>query len=149
MGFFGYFSNVIIISLFWSLLITTVLYTMPESDRDIIAGFSDADGINTDYEQTTVDFQDSLDTQKKFGLVDLAALALYSGNIMLDLAGNFLFAIPSMFSLLFWGIFQLIHINIFLEAQILLWIKGLFSIITTILLLKFLLGIRTQSLGAV
>lgn len=149
MAFFNYFTTVILISFFWSLMITTVLYAMPTSDRNIIVGFEEAEGISTDYQQTTREFQDSLTTQKRFGLVDLAALALYSGNMMLDLAGNFLFAIPSMFSLLFWGIFQLIHINIYLQGQITLWLKGLFAVIATIILFQFLLGVRTQSLGAV
>lgn len=149
MGFFNYFTTVLIISLFWGFMITTILYQMPTADRDIIVKFENAQGISTDYKATTRKFQESLEEQQQFGLVDLGSLALFSGNIIIDLALNSFFAIPQMFSLLFKGIFTLLHINVFLQAQLLLWVQGIFSIIATLVLIRFLLGVRTQSLGAV
>lgn len=149
MGFFSYFGTVILVSAFWSLLITTTLNFMPEADRNVIIGFEEAEGIQTDFDDTTREFQSSLQSQKNFGIVDLAALALYSGNIVVDLAANFFFAIPQMFSLLFWGIFSLLRVNDYLQEQVLIWVKGILSIVATLVLVQFLLGVRSQSLGAV
>lgn len=149
MGFFSYFGTVILVSAFWSLLITTTLNFMPDADRNVIISFEEAEGIQTDFDATTREFQSSLQSQKNFGIVDLAALALYSGNIVIDLAANFFFAIPQMFSLLFFGIFSLLRVNDYIQVEFLIWIKGLLAIVATMILIQFLLGVRSQSLGAV
>lgn len=151
MGFFNYLIGVILISAFYSLAITMVLYSLdnvPGVDLSVVDGYNN-DSVKLDYHAASNDFQDSLQTQKNFSVVDLGALALYSGNIVADLAGNFIFAIPSMFSLLFTGIFILLPVNYFLQQQVILWLKAILSIITTIILITFLLSVRTQSLGGI
>lgn len=147
MGFFSYFGTVILVSMFWSLLITTTLHFMPDADRNIIVKFETTDLITTNTDDITQEFQASLQDEKSFGIVDLAALSLYSGNIAVDLAVNFFFAIPEMFYLLFFGVFSLLHVNDFIQIQFLIWIQGIFAIIATMVLIQFILGIRTISSG--
>jgi len=151
MGFFNYFMNIVIISLFYSLFITTSLYNLdsaPHVNVGIVVEFQDSE-INLDYGQTSDEFQNAINTQTEFGAADLAALALFSGNIIVDLAGNFLFAFPNMISLLITGIFLIFPMNGYIQTEILLWAKALISIVCAIFLLQFLLGARTQSLGSI
>ncbi len=148
MGFFNYLGSVLIVSAFYSLLLTTSIHTIPELQDDVVISFTDSPA-NLDFDDSTLQFQDSISKQKRFGVVDLGALALFSGNIVVDLAANFLFAIPSMFTLFFGSLFNLIPINSFLQKEILIWVQGLLSIISALLLIQFLLGARTASLGAV
>jgi len=153
MGFFGYFGTVILVSMFWSFLITTTIHFIPDSEKNIVVAFDPDQGnysnITTDSDEIAREFQSSLQSQKNVGIVDLAALALYSGNIFVDLAVNFFFAVPEMFYLLFYAIFQIFHVNSFLQLELTMWVSGLFAIFATITLIRFLLGIRSQSLGAV
>lgn len=150
MGFFNYFIGIIIVSAFYSLFITTVVYNLDSSPIDIgiIISFQDS-SVNIDYGSTSQEFQSAINTQKSFGGADLAALALFSGNIILDLAANFIFAFPNMISLLITGIFLLVPLNGFLQNELILWVKAIISIISAIFLLQFLLGARTQSLGSI
>lgn len=148
MGFFSYFQTVILVSAFWSLLITTTVHFMPADQRAIIVEFETAEGIQTDFDESTRQFEQSLSAQKSFGVVELGALALYSGNIMVDLASNFFFAIPEMFYLLFKGIFGLLQVNDFIQSQVLTWVQGILAVVATMTLITFILGIRSQSLGA-
>jgi len=148
MGFFNYFMTIIIVSAFYSLFITTAVYSLDDSPIDIgiIISFQ-GDEVNLDYGTTSQEFQSAINTQKSFGGADLAALALFSGNIILDLAANFIFAFPNMISLLITGVFMLVPVNGLLQNEIVLWVKAIMSIISAIFLLQFLLGARTQSLG--
>jgi len=148
MGFFNYFMTIIIVSAFYSLFITTAVYSLDEAPVNIgiIINFQ-GDEVNLDYGTTSQEFQSAINTQKSFGGADLAALALFSGNIILDLAANFIFAFPNMISLLITGVFMLVPINGFLQNELVLWVKAIISIISAIFLLQFLLGARTQSLG--
>ncbi len=95
MGFFNYFMTIVIVSAFYSLFITTAIYSLEDSPVNIgiIISFQ-GDEVNLDYGTTSQEFQSAINTQKSFGGADLAALALFSGNIILDLAANFIFAFP-------------------------------------------------------
>lgn len=150
MGFFNYFLTIIIVSAFYSLFITTAVYNLEDSPVNIgiIIAFEES-GVNIDYGETSQEFQSAINTQKGFGTADLAALALFSGNIVLDLSANFLFAFPNMISLLITGVFLLVPIDGFLQNELILWTKAIISIVSAFFLLQFLLGARTQSLGAI
>ena len=150
MGFFNYFMTIIIISAFYSLFITTSVYNLESAPVNIgiIIEFRES-GAYIDYGQTSEDFQTAINTQKDFGGTDLASLALFSGNIIVDLAGNFIFAFPNMISLLVTGIFHLVPLNGFLQTELILWLKAIISIVSAIFLLQFLLGARTQSVGSI
>jgi len=148
MTFFQYFISIVLLSAFYSFAIVSLTYTLPDSDMNFIVQFSTDDAIR-DYGETSREFQDSLQTQKQFGIVDAGALALFSGNILLDLAVNFFFAVPSMFALFFSAIFYFLKINVFLQNEIILLVKAILAIISSIFLIRFLLGARTQSLGAI
>lgn len=150
MAFFHYFISVVLMSLFWSFSITTIVYALqqnPVQDINFIVEFQNADLPS--YQETGQDFQTNLQSQKQFGIVDAGALALFSGNLLLDLTLNFFFAVPNMFYLFFSGIFAFLHINVFLQKEIILWVQIVLSVISTIFLFQFLLGARTQSLGVI
>jgi hypothetical protein len=139
----------LIISFFYSLYITGSIYALAEQggiDTGIVTSFTESD-VKINYANTTQDFQNAINTQQSFGVVDLGALALYSGNIVLDLSSNFIFAFPSMLSVLFEGFFEIFNVNGYLQQEVLIWSKGILSIMGAIFLLQFLLGARTQTSG--
>lgn len=148
MSFFNYLLSIVIVSAFYSLFITTAVYSLDDAPIPIgiIISFQDSE-INIDYGETSQEFQSAINTQKSFGGADLAALALFSGNIVLDLAANFIFAFPNMISLLITGVLLIVPLDGFLANELILWSKAIVSIVSALLLLQFLLGARTQSLG--
>lgn len=157
MGFFQYFTAIILLSAFYSFAITTIVYSLPPQDKNFIIQFN-CEGQNDeeciykgirDYGETTREFQESLQTQKQFGIIDAGSLALFSGNMLLDLAVNFFFAVPNMFQLFFTGLFSFLHLNFYLQTEILIWIKAILAVVSSIFLFQFLLGARTQSLQVV
>lgn len=150
MAFFHYFISVVLMSLFWSFAITTIVYALqqnPVQDINYIVEFQNADIPS--YAETGQEFQTNLQLQKQFGIVDAGALALFSGNLLLDLTINFFFAVPNMFYLFFSGMFAFLHINVFLQKEIVTWVQVVLAVISTIFLFQFLLGARTQSLGVI
>lgn len=90
--------------------------------------------------------QNTLTKETQFSVVDLGALALFSGNILLDLLVNFAFALPQMITLLINGFMMLIGNN--LDSQIVLYVEIFASSVVMIMyfigLLTLLTNIRSR-----
>lgn len=113
---------IIIVQLFFSFGINIYAYTLPQEAKIHVNPFTDSDAA-IDIDSTTQTVQDSIEKQTNFPLIDLGALAFYSGNIVIDLILNFAFAIPTMITLLFNGLLQMFSI----DTQISIYIQGTLS----------------------
>jgi hypothetical protein len=98
------------IQLFYAFGISLLTHAMPLGSSDYVTSFSDL-GQSIDLEGTSELVQDSLQSQTNIPLVDVGALVFYSGNILIDLLLNFVFALPQMFGLLITGFLMLFSIN--------------------------------------
>lgn len=134
------FKLIIIVQLFFSFAITGLAYAIPDDALNYVTSFSNpADEIT--FEGVTEEVQDSLEQQTNIPVIDLGALVFYSGNILIDLLLNFVFAIPQMLGLLVHGLMLLLNVDTYLiglvqgfaSAVVLaLYVIGIMQLLTSI-----------------
>lgn len=135
---------VLVVHLFFSFGINAFVYSLPADDRQALTIYESNPAYmkSSDVYQK---FNQSISSQTNFSILNVTALALYSGNIMADLLTNFIFAVPAMSTILLEVVFSLVSVPIATQNGI----KILFSVIifATIImgLLRFLTSSRTTS----
>lgn len=139
-----YFKAILLTQLFYSLAITLLVYSLsPVGFDPAIQGFSNSSS-NVDATEITSQVQDTLTRQTKVSVVDVGALVLFSGNILLDLLLNFTFALPQMITLLIDGVVRLIGIDAEITNTVQIFATALIMIMYFIGLLTLLTNIRSQ-----
>ncbi len=81
--------------------------------------------------------------QKNIPIIEMGALLFYSGNFLLDLGVNFIFAIPEMIGLLLHGIAFLFDIDNTIMNNIQLFVTGIMGVLYVLGLLQMMLSIRS------
>ncbi len=105
----NWFKAILLVQLFFSFGITVYTYSIPDEAKDYVTSFSDLSERIT-LEDVSDDVQSSLSRQTNLPVIEFGALLFYSGNIILDLLLNFIFAIPEMITLTINGILLLFEI---------------------------------------
>jgi len=136
------FRAVLFMQLFFAVAISLYAYSLPADALGHAEIMTDLDTpININ--QTSVEIQESMEQQTDIPLIDVGALIFYSGNIIIDLVLNFLFAIPQMIQLLIDIIMTLANIN----AGVITIVKIFAGVATTIFymisVMTMLIGIRS------
>lgn len=140
MSAMDYFKAVLLTQLFYGVAITLILYGIEGTTlAPQIQVFTDVGG-SIGLTNVTEEVQNSLHRETQFSVVDLGALALFSGNILLDLLVNFAFALPQMVTLLINGITSLIGI----DAQITVIVQGFATAVIMIMYFIALLSLLTN-----
>lgn len=136
------FKVVIAIMLFYSGAITMITYSVPDDAKQYVSGFSDiSEDININSVGTQI--QNSVETQTDIPVVEIGALVFYSGNILIDLILNFIFAIPEMIGMLINGIMLLVGIDSYLFAVVETIMAVTFLVFYLIGVIQMLVGIRS------
>lgn len=136
------FKGIIIMQLFYAFIITGLAHSMPASTQTYLTGFSDVtDEINL--QNVSAEVQDSLNRQTQIPVIEMGALVFYSGNILLDLLINFMFAIPQMIGLLINGIMLLFNVDSYIFAIAELFFSVVVSAMYIIGLIQLITGIRS------
>ena len=138
----------IIVSLFYSFAITVLTYAMPASALVYTDVFSNAD-TTLNLNATAQQFQDSLANQRNIPVIELGALVFYSGNILLDLLLNFVFAVPQMLNLLIQTFGLLFGFDPVLGAYLQIFTTVLLTVLYIFGLITMLMGIRSGNLSGV
>lgn len=102
-----YLKAIILVQLFFSFAITVIVYALPADLKVYVDPFSDVSG-SIDMQGVANDLESNLQGQQNIPLIDVGALVFYSGNKLLDLILNFIFAVPEMIGLLIYGIVSLL-----------------------------------------
>jgi len=139
----GWMMGIIIVQLFFSLGITMITYSMPDSSTSVEAtSYTD---ITKRINLTSVgnDIEGGLTQQTSIPVIELGALVFYSGNILIDLLLNFIFALPEMAFLLMSIITNILGIDNFLMDQIQIFTSVLIFAIYFIGVIQLLTGIRS------
>jgi hypothetical protein len=136
------FKTVIMIMLFYSVSITLISYAMPAGSHDFVTSFNDV-GLSIDLETVSGQVQDSLEDQTSIPVIELGALVFYSGNILIDLLLNFMFAIPQMIALLTNGALRLFGLDGQIVGIIQMFGSVAFTILYFIGIIQLLTGIRS------
>lgn len=138
----SYFKVIIIVMLFYAVSITLLEYTIPSPALVQITTFTNVgDGVNLN--ETSAKVQDSLTKQTSLPLVEIGALVFYSGNILLDLLLNFIFAIPQMVGLLINGLCLLINLPDFVATTVQVFASVVMVVVYLISLIQLLTNIRS------
>ena len=116
-NFLNYFKAALIVQLFWSIAVTLLVLSMPSSDLVYLSFASESPTAST-IDSVGDQMQGALSSSSTLPVVDSATLVFYSGNIVLDLIGNFVTAIPQMFTLLLKALFSLFPIDIMLQKRL-------------------------------
>lgn len=144
MSAMDYFKAVLLTQLFYSVAIVLILYGLEGTTlAPHIQSFSDVGG-SIGLNNVTSEVQNTLDRETQFSVVDLGALALFSGNILLDLLVNFAFALPQMITLLVNGVLQLIGVDAQITAIVQIFATAVIMIMYFIALLSLLTNIRSR-----
>lgn len=146
MNVIDYLRIIVLISVFYSFAITTLSYTLPDKPKYILTSFESYSNVYN-VQNITRKFEQTYQAQTSIPLADMAALVFYSGNIFIDLLFNFIFAIPSMLTLLLDVILRLLNVPAFLASLIKLTVYSISFIFYIIMLISALLGIRTGRLS--
>lgn len=147
MDIMSLFKVVLMIQLFYSFSITTITYALPDDSLDFVTSFSDITS-KVNLESVSGDVQDSLQRQTNIPVVELGALVFYSGNILIDLILNFLFAIPEMLAMLINGFTMLFNVDSYLFAIVQLFSSVIIGIMYLLGVIQLLTGIRSGRLIA-
>lgn len=128
--------------IFFSLGITLLAYAMP---TDTLNYLSFAENDNYNMENIGTEIEASLEQQTNIPVIELGALVFYSGNIVLDLLLNFLFAIPEMITMLINGVLFIINIDSFIISIIQVFAGVIVSVIQLLSILQLVLDYRSGS----
>jgi hypothetical protein len=134
----------IFIQVFFALAITLFVYALPADTKPYLNDYASlSNRVSLD---TTADkFQGAIQKQTDIPILDIGALVFYSGNIILDLFMNFIFALPEMGALLIKTIATLLSLDSFFTTRIMIFITVIFSVTYLMALFSFINGIRSGS----
>lgn len=143
MSAINFFKAVMMVQLFFAICITMYSYALPD-DAKSYPSFYEPD-VNIEDISGTI--QSSLETQTNIPAIDLGALVFYSGNILIDLLLNFVFAIPQMLTFII-NAFMLFFIGAdsFILFQLQLFFSAGMVIFYVISLIQLLTNVRTGRL---
>lgn len=147
MGQATFFDYAIIFQAVFSLFITLMIYTVPTSDLTYIYELKGTPTYQN-IDSFGGEFQNNIQQQRSFGVVELGALALVSGNILLDLILNFFTAIPGAAMIIVNVVLIFLNISYPIKAAILQFAFAIIGIIYLILIITLILSLRTQSVGS-
>lgn len=138
----NYLKIMILVQLFFSFGITILAYSMPNNTTPFINSYQSLAG-DIDMANIKGDFESSLVSQLDIPAVEVGALVFYSGNILLDLLANFLFAVPIMIGLIISAITNLFSLDNFIVYTVQMFVSVVIGIIYIISLIQLLIGIRS------
>jgi hypothetical protein len=141
MNMMDMFKVIIIVQLFYAFSITSLTYAMPDNTLSYVTGFSSSDDWNL--ETISGEVQDSMQSQINIPVIELGALVFYSGNILIDLILNFLYAVPQMIAMLINGFLILFNVDSYIFATIELFAAVVVTALYIIGLIEILINIRS------
>jgi len=101
----------LLVMLFFSVAMTLLAHALPDDSLKYISDYS---GGSRNLDTMYNDVEDSLNVQTNIPIIEVGALIFYSGNFIVDLILNFIFAIPEMLGLLIHGIMIILNVDSYL-----------------------------------
>ena len=139
------FKFIIIIQILFGFFITCSLYFLPTNVKSQVSQYTGQwTGSNAQDEQSKVEnTYHSIRFLSGIPILGTLMIAIETGNIVVDLIANSLFALPIMASILIGGIFSILPISPFITVLIMGISFALCCILYILLLIGFLGGIRS------
>jgi len=144
MSAYQIFTMWLIASAFFGLGITLFTYSLPSENINYISDYSSV-ATNLDLNNVSARIESTTQSTLNVPLIELGALVFYSGNIIVDLLLNSIFAPAQMIGLLLSGFAMLFSV----DNNIMNIINGFLMAITVVLyllsIIQLLTNIRSQS----
>lgn len=140
----AFFTAMVLVQLFYSFSVTTISYALGvDSDTYPILSKLDLDSSSNDLGEISGQIQNSLEVQTDIPLVELGSLVFYSGNIIIDLLLNFVFAVPEMITTLFAILHTFVDVDAYIWAQVQLVLFVLVTVAYLISIISLLTSMRS------
>lgn len=139
---FTFFKFVIVLQLFFAFAVTGVSYAMPAEAKQYLTLFEPEHEISLGSVGSNI--QNKMEKQMHVPIIDMGSLVFHSGNILVDMILNTLFAIPEMTTILVSGIVMLIPIDNYLAARVKLFLFAFIAAMYIISILSMIMNIRSQ-----
>jgi hypothetical protein len=136
------FKLMMTVQVFWSLVFTLLVYTLPGASQGQLALVTMTSGT-TNLATINTQFETAVTSQTNIPIVELGALLFYSGNIIIDLLLNFAFAIPQMFTMALNILFLVFPIWVETKLIVVSFFMALISIGYAIGILQFVTNLRS------
>lgn len=146
MAFGKFFTIMMLVSLFYSLSINLIIYTLPDDTARGVIGNEKALADNINTQDIGGKVEDTFtDIRTRFPLYDLAVMAFYTGQFLLDLVINFVLAIPQMVMIFVNGIFMILPIDSTIQMMVTGFIYVAFSVVYIMQLISMASQLFTQT----
>jgi hypothetical protein len=129
------------VQLFFGLSITLITYALPADTLNYVE-IATPSGM-PDVEDTARGIEGAVENQVKIPIVDVASLVFYSGNIVIDMILNSIFAIPSLISSFIGLFFMFVPVDAYVASYLKIFIFAVIAVIYVIGILQFLLNFRS------
>ncbi len=141
-----FFTRAIEVMAIYSIMITLLIHALPAEDRDFVLELQ-ASPAFIELGDMSNEFQTGIQQQKSFGVVEFGALALFSGNILIDLILNFFTALPSMATIIMNGVLMFMNLSDPIRNAVMFFTYAIVGIIYLISIILLLINIRSASSG--
>ena len=136
------FKVTLMVMLFYAFAISVIVYALPPSARHFATIFSE-NTQDLNLETIGEEVQGGLTQQSNIPIIEAGALVFYSGNFLVDLLLNFLYAIPEMIGYLIYAITLLFNVNSIIVGFIQMFAFVLMTVLYIVGLIQLLTGIRS------
>lgn len=138
------FKIIIVIQLFFAVGVEILTWSFNEESLPLtyieeLSDIKDVYNIDTVSDQ----IESSVSLQQNIPIVDVGALVFHSGNILLNLIANFMFALPTMIGLIIATLTRILSLNPIMVAYVQAFFVGLVSVAYIIGVIQLLTGIRS------
>ena len=137
-----FFKTMLIIQLFFSFCVTGIAYTIPD-DAMVYASQYLSLSQKITLGDVSGKIQKATTSQTNIPIIDLDGLLFYSGNLMLDLFLNFIFAIPEMITLVIGAFMTIFSLDVGLTNMIMVFSGVIFTIVYFLSLINMVISIRS------
>jgi hypothetical protein len=141
MGEMSLLKGILVVMLFYSFAVTIISNSLPVESLDYIKPFQTK--TTASLSNTVSEVESSIDRQLNIPIIEIGALVFYSGNIVIDLFLNFIFAIPEMLTILTHGLILIVNVPAYLVDTIQTFAFSVFSIFYILSVISLLLGVRS------
>lgn len=145
MAVMQFFTAIIILQLFYSFSFTMIAYALaPFNLNNMQLTYQPFQSQIISTNDLASKVQTAASNQLNIPLYDLGALVYFSGNIVIDLIINFFTALPGIFNLIVDAFCMVFNIPAYYAITIKITIFTILTITYFIMLIQFVLGIRSR-----
>jgi len=134
---------IVILQILFSFSTTMIVYSLPD---DALKSFMMGE-VRMEHGESTgeiiSEFNETASSMKQSSLINTAFLLFYTGNLLIDLFMNFLFAIPEMLTIP-WNLFcYVFHVDPTFQGGVSMIIFAIASVIYMIVIISLIVQIRS------